>query len=258
MDRRKFLHTAAAGTVATSALSTLLARSANASTAGAGAGAGIGGSDILRVADAVLAQTYPFTLPALGYDNAAVEPAVDAMTMSIHHDKHHAAYVTNLNKALETQPTLHKKTLRELLTSLNSVPDAARNAVRNNGGGHANHAMFWQVLSPGGAKAPTGALLAAINKDFGSVVACTAALKAAGVGQFGSGWTWLVRDASGKLIVRGTPNQDTPLSDGARVLLGVDVWEHAYYLKYQNRRPDYLDAVLGALNWDVVAKAYTA
>ena len=254
MDRRKFLHTAAAGTVATSALSTLLAESAKASTTGAS----IGGSDVLPVVDDVLAQTYPFTLPALGYANAAVEPAVDAMTMSIHHDKHHAAYVTNLNKALETQPKLQKKTLRELLTSLSSVPDAARNAVRNNGGGHANHAMFWQVLSPGGAPAPTGALLTAINKDFGSVVACTAALKAAGVAQFGSGWTWLMRGASGKLIVRGTPNQDTPLSTGARVLLGIDVWEHAYYLKYQNRRPDYLDAVLGALNWDVVAKAYTA
>lgn len=252
MDRRKFLHSAAAGTVATSALSTLLAQSAHASVIDADI------SDVSRVADDVLAQTYPFTLPTLGYDNAAVEPAVDAMTMSIHHDKHHAAYVTNLNKALETQPTLQKKTLRELLTSLSTVPDAARNAVRNNGGGHANHAMFWQVLAPGGAKAPSGALLAAINKEFGSVVACTAALKAAGVGQFGSGWTWLVRDASGKLIVRGTPNQDTPLSDGSRVLLGVDVWEHAYYLKYQNRRPDYLDAVLSALNWDVVAKAFTA
>lgn len=254
MDRRKFLHTAAAGTVATSALSTLLANSANASAVSA-ASAPV---DVSRVADDVLAQTYPFVLPALGYDNAAVEPAVDAMTMSIHHDKHHAAYVTNLNKALETQPALQKKTLRELLTSLSAVPDVARNAVRNNGGGHANHAMFWQVLAPGGAKAPSGALLAAINKDFGSVAACIAALKAAGVGQFGSGWTWLVRDSSGKLIVRGTPNQDTPLSDGARVLLGVDVWEHAYYLKYQNRRPDYLDAVLAALNWDMVAKAYTA
>lgn len=252
MDRRKFLHTAAAGAVTTSALSSLLSDTAHASTVASRT------VDVSRAADEVLAQTYPFSLPPLGYDNAAVEPAVDAATMSIHHDKHHAAYVTNLNKALETQPALQKKTLRELLTSLSSVPDAARNAVRNNGGGHANHAMFWQVLAPGGAKEPSGALLAAVNKDFGSVPACIAALKAAGIGQFGSGWSWLLRDGAGKLVVRSTPNQDTPLSEGARVLLGIDVWEHAYYLKYQNRRPDYLDAVLGAINWDVVSKAYTA
>jgi len=160
MNRRKFLQAAAAGTVATSALSTLLTNSANAASAGA---QNIAAVDLSRVCDEVLAQTYPFTLPALGYDNAAVEPAVDAMTMSIQHDTDHAAYVTNLNKALETQPTLQKKTLRELLTSLSGVPDAARNGVRISGGGHANHAMFWQVFSPGGAKAPSGALLAAIK-----------------------------------------------------------------------------------------------
>jgi Fe-Mn family superoxide dismutase len=206
----------------------------------------------------VLGQHYPFALPPLGYANEAVEPAVDALTMGIHHDKHHAAYVTNLNKALETQTALQGKTLRELLTTLPSLPDAVRNAVRNNGGGHANHAMFWTLLAPGGAKAPTGALAAAITRDFGSQAACIAALKAAGTGQFGSGWAWLVRDSAGKLTARGMPNQDTPLSDGSWPVLGVDVWEHAYYLKYQNRRADYLDAVLGALNWDVASAAYGA
>ncbi len=257
MDRRKFLHTTAAGTVASSAIASLLATTANATASDFSPLATVAPA-VTFLADEVLAQRYPFVLPALGYANNAVEPAVDAETMSIHHDKHHAAYVTNLNKALETQAALQQHTLRELLTTLPSLPEAARNAVRNNGGGHANHAMFWQLLAPGGAKTPKGALLAAINKDFGSMTACTAALKAAGVGQFGSGWSWLVRDASGALKVRATPNQDTPVSDGTRVLLGIDVWEHAYYLKYQNRRPDYLDAVLGAINWDVVSTAYSA
>lgn len=252
MDRRKFLRSAAAGAIAGSVASTLFTEPTQAMT----------GHIDRRVdhqpsADDVLAQVYPFTLPMLGYANSALEPAVDALTMSIHHDKHHAAYVTNLNKALETQPSLHTKTLRQLLTGLAGLPEAARNAVRNNGGGHANHALFWQLLAPGGAKAPSGALLSAINRDFGSMAACLAALKAVGVAQFGSGWTWLIRDGGGKLSVRGTPNQDTPLSDGARVLIGVDVWEHAYYLKYQNRRADYLDAVLGLLNWDVAAKAFS-
>lgn len=244
MDRRDFVRTAA---VAAAALASSLPEQAQArSTRGH------------APADDVLTQKYPFTLPALGYANDAVEPTVDAMTMSIHHDKHHATYVTNLNKALETQTALQSKTLQELLTSLSSLPDAVRGPVRNNGGGHANHAMFWGLLAPGGAKAPTGALAQAITRDFGSTTACIAALKAAGLGQFGSGWTWLVRDGSGKLIVRATPNQDTPLSDGARVIVGVDVWEHAYYLKYQNRRTDYLDAVLGALNWDAAGRAFGA
>jgi Fe-Mn family superoxide dismutase len=267
MDRRRFLQNAgtAAGTVATSVFAfSVLAKDAGANTAEGSVppnvealnGDGSSSKTYINASDEVLAQRYPFALPVLGYANNAVEPAVDAMTMSIHHDKHHAAYVTNLNKALETQPALQKQTLRELLTSLPSIPEAARNAVRNNGGGHANHAMFWQILTPGGTKAPTGALLSAVNKEFGSVAACIAALKAAGAGQFGSGWSWLVRDASGALKVRATANQDTPLSDGSRVLLGIDVWEHAYYLKYQNRRPDYLDAVLGAINWDVVGKAF--
>jgi superoxide dismutase, Fe-Mn family len=246
MDRRTFLQGSLGAAAAVAATATLAERASAAATRHWG------------IAEDVLNQHYPFALPPLGYANDAVEPAVDAVTMGIHHDKHHAAYVTNLNKALETQPALQGKTLRELLTSLGSLPDAVRNAVRNNGGGHANHAMFWMLLAPGGAKAPTGALAAAITRDFGSQAACVAALKAAGVGQFGSGWSWLIRDAAGKLSARGMPNQDTPISDGSWAVLGVDVWEHAYYLKYQNRRADYLDAVLAALNWDVAGAAYLA
>lgn len=244
MDRRGFLKTsagAAAGLTVLSALDTPVALASPS-----------------RVADDVLSQHYPFVLPALGYAENAVEPAVDAQTMSIHHDKHHAAYVTNLNKALESQTALQSKTLRELLTGLSSLPDGVRNAVRNNGGGHANHALYWGLLAPNGAKAPSGALASAVMRDFGSVAACLAAMKTAGLGQFGSGWSWLVRDGGGKLSVRATPNQDTPLTDGMRPIVGVDVWEHAYYLKYQNRRTDYLDAVLGALNWDAAGAAYAS
>ena len=242
MDRRGFLRTSAGAAVGMTVLSGLDAGTAFASPT--------------TVADDVLSQKYPFVLPPLGYAENAVEPAVDAQTMSIHHDKHHATYVTNLNKALETQSALQGKTLRELLSGLATLPDGVRNAVRNNGGGHANHALYWGLLAPNGAMAPSGALAAAIMRDFGSVAACTAALKAAGLGQFGSGWSWLVRDGGGKLSVRGSANQDTPLTDGQRPVVGVDVWEHAYYLKYQNRRTDYLDAVLGALNWDAAGAAY--
>jgi superoxide dismutase, Fe-Mn family len=208
--------------------------------------------------DDVLAQRYPFVLPALGYANSAVEPAVDAVTMGIHHDRHHAAYVTNLNKALESQPGLQSRTLRELLLSPGALPEPVRNAVRNNGGGHANHAHFWKLLAPGGARTPTGALGAAITKDFQTPAAVLAALKGAGLSQFGSGWSWLCRDRAGKLSVRSTANQDTPLSDGLLPVIGIDVWEHAYYLKYQNRRADYLDAVLAAINWDAAGAAFAA
>jgi Fe-Mn family superoxide dismutase len=252
MDRRKFLHTAAGAVASTAVATSVLATTA--------CGATIGNTSPARMPAAdVLDQHYPFVLPALGYAPNAVEPAVDAQTMTIHHDKHHAAYVTNLNTAIAAQPALHSKSLRELLTSLPSIPDAARNAVRNNGGGHANHAMFWQLLAPGGAKAPSGTLLTSITRDFGSVAALTAALKAGGLGQFGSGWVWLVQDKAGTpLKVRATANQDTPLSDGQHVVMGIDVWEHAYYLKYQNRRAEYLDAVLAAMNWDTVAKSIAA
>ena len=208
--------------------------------------------------DDVLSQRYPFALPDLGYANDAVEPAVDAMTMAIHHDRHHAAYVTNLNKALESHSSLQSRTLRELLVGLGDVPERIRSAVRNNGGGHANHAHFWKLLSPGGARTPSGALAAAVARDYESPAAVLAALKAAGLGQFGSGWSWLCRDRAGALTVRATSNQDTPLSDGLFPVIGIDVWEHAYYLKYQNRRADYLDAVLAVINWDVAESAFTA
>jgi Fe-Mn family superoxide dismutase len=203
--------------------------------------------------DEVLAQKYPFTLPALGYAATAIEPAVDAQTMGIHHDKHHATYVTNLNKALETQTEMHGRTLGELLMGLSRWPAAVQTALRNNGGGHANHALFWKLLSPGGAPAPTGRLAQMITRDFGSVEALKAALKAAGMSQFGSGWAWVTKNATNHLVVRGMPNQDSPLLEQELPVIGIDVWEHAYYLQYQNRRADYLDAVLARVNWEVAS-----
>lgn len=203
--------------------------------------------------DAVLDQKYPFTLPDLGYAQNAVEPAVDAQTMGIHHDKHHAAYVTNLNKEHVSQPTLQDRTLGQLLLGLHRVPPAVQTAIRNNGGGHANHALFWKLLSPGGATAPTGRLAGMVKREFESLDALKAALKTAGTSQFGSGWAWLVKTATNRLAVRGLPNQDSPLLEGELPIVGLDVWEHAYYLKYQNRRADYLDAVLARINWDVAS-----
>jgi Fe-Mn family superoxide dismutase len=204
-------------------------------------------------ADEVLSQRFPFVLPVLGYATNAVEPAVDAQTMTIHHDRHHATYVTNLNKALESQPELQAYTLGELLMGMRKWPAAVQTAIRNNGGGHANHALYWGLLAPGSStsSAPSGQLAEMITRDFGTVDACKAALKAAGVGQFGSGWAWLVKTATSRLVVRGLPNQDSPLLEGELPIVGLDVWEHAYYLKYQNRRADYLDAVLARINWDV-------
>jgi Fe-Mn family superoxide dismutase len=198
-------------------------------------------------------ERYPFTLPPLGYAPAAVEPAVDAATMSLHHDRHHAAYVNTLNTALKDHADLHRHTLGELLMGLRRWPTAVQGAIRNHGGGHANHALFWQLLAPAGgaASAPSGQLAEWIVRDFGSVDACKAALKAAGLAQFGSGWAWLVKTATNRLAVRGLPNQDSPLLEGELPVVGLDVWEHAYYLKYQNRRADYLDALLGRINWEV-------
>ncbi len=205
--------------------------------------------------DEVLAQRYPFVLPPLGYAANAVEPAIDAQTMSIHHDRHHAAYVTNLNKALETQPDLQGYTLGELLMGMRKWPAASQPAIRNNGGGHANHALYWNLLAPGtaGAKSPSGQLAEMITRDFTTLDACKAALKAAGLAQFGSGWAWLVKTATNRLVVRGLPNQDSPLLEGELPIVGIDVWEHAYYLKYQNRRADYLDAAIARINWDVAS-----
>ena len=203
----------------------------------------------------VLAQRYPFTLPALPYAASAIEPAIDARTMEIHHDRHHAAYVTNLNKALEAQPALHAVPLGELLMGMRRWPAAVQTALRNNGGGHANHALFWSLLSPGGSgSSPGGRLGEMIVRDFGTVDAVKAALKTAGLGQFGSGWAWLVKTATSRLAVRALPNQDSPLLEGELPVVGIDVWEHAYYLHYQNRRADYLDAVLARINWAVASE----
>jgi Fe-Mn family superoxide dismutase len=192
-------------------------------------------------------------LPNLPYDFDALEPHIDATTMRIHHGKHHAAYVNKLNEALGKHPNLEGKSAEDLLKDLSAVPDDIRTAVRNNGGGHVNHTMFWQIMGSGKGGAPTGAVADAINGAFGSFDTFKEKFVAAGIGRFGSGWAWLV-DAGGKLAITSTANQDNPLSDGQRPIMGVDVWEHAYYLKYQNRRPDYLDAWWHVVNWDEVAK----
>jgi Fe-Mn family superoxide dismutase len=197
-----------------------------------------------------------FTLPPLPYDKAALEPNIDAQTMEIHHDKHHQAYVNNLNAALKDQPDLQSKGIEELLRGINQVPEAIRTAVRNNGGGHANHTLFWETLTPGGSSSPTGALGEAINSTFGGYDQLKAQMNDAGAKRFGSGWAWLVAGQDGGLKVYSTANQDSPLMEGDTPLLGIDVWEHAYYLKYQNRRPDYLNAIWNVVNWDKVAEQY--
>ena len=196
-----------------------------------------------------------YELPKLNYAYEALEPAIDARTMEIHYTKHHNAYVTNLNAALEKHPELSTP-LEALLKDLNLIPEDIRTAVRNNGGGHFNHTLFWEVLTPGGAKAPQGALLDAINSAFGSFDAFKTAFSNAAKTRFGSGWAWLVVTPKG-LVVTSTPNQDTPLAEGTPVL-GLDVWEHAYYLNYQNRRPDYVEAFFSVINWDVVAAKFAS
>ena len=179
-----------------------------------------------------------FELPPLPYAANALEPHIDEQTMNIHHGKHHQAYVTNLNKALEAHADLQSKSIEELLSDLSAIPEGIRMAVRNNGGGHWNHTFFWKLMTPGGSSAPTGALADAINAKFGSFDEFKAAFKAAAVGRFGSGWAWLIMADDGSLSIESTPNQDNPLMEGKRAILGLDVWEHAYYRKYQNRRPD--------------------
>jgi len=196
------------------------------------------------------------TLPPLPYPTNALEPHIDAQTMEIHHGKHHNAYVTNLNAALEKAPELADKSLEDLLRHLNTVPEAVRTAVRNNGGGHWNHSQFWRTMAPNAGGAPTGKLAAAIDAAFGDFEKFKEAFNAAGVGRFGSGWVWLVNEG-GKLAITSTPNQDNPLMEGKSApLLGNDVWEHAYYLKYQNRRPDYLKAWWNTVNWEEVGKRF--
>jgi Fe-Mn family superoxide dismutase len=197
-----------------------------------------------------------FELPPLPYPEDALEPHIDARTMSIHHDKHHAAYTTNLNKALEGQDELADMDIEELLANLDSVPESIRTAVRNNGGGYANHNLFWEIMSPNGGGEPTGELADAINETFGSFAAFKEAFAKAASTRFGSGWAWLYVDEDGDLVVDSTPNQDTPLMDGNVPILGLDVWEHAYYLHYQNRRPDYISAWWNVVDWDAVADNY--
>ncbi len=199
-----------------------------------------------------------FTLPPLGYDYAALEPHIDARTMEIHHTKHHQAYVTNLNAAIEKAPELADKTLEWLLQNLASVPEAIRNAVRNNGGGHWNHSFFWQIIGPKAGGDPAGAVGEAIQSSFGDFAKLKEQLNASGLARFGSGWAWVVADKGGKLTIESSPNQDTPISEKKTPILGVDVWEHAYYLKYQNRRADYLAAWWNVVNWAEVYKRYEA
>ncbi len=196
----------------------------------------------------------PFELPPLPYAADALEPHIDKQTMEIHHGKHHAAYVNNLNKALESQPDLQKLSIDELCRSLDKAPDSIRTAVRNNGGGHWNHSMFWKLMKKGGGGEPKGEVAAAIKSAFGSFADFKTKFAAAGTGRFGSGWAWLIAK-DGKLTIESTPNQDNPLmSGGGTPILGLDVWEHAYYLKYQNRRPDYIEAWWNVVNWEQVAE----
>jgi Fe-Mn family superoxide dismutase len=195
-------------------------------------------------------------LPALPYSHDALDPHIDARTMEIHHGKHHNAYVTNLNKALEGHPDLQQKSLVELLTDLDSVPESIRGAVRNNGGGHFNHSLFWKIMGPGGGGAPSGALAEAIDSTFGSLDDFKTKVNQAGATRFGSGWAWLFA-ADGKLEIGSTPNQDSPIMTGGKPILGIDVWEHAYYLHYQNRRPDYLSAWWNTVNWEAVSENFS-
>ncbi len=201
---------------------------------------------------------YPYKLPKLKYDYSALEPHIDTRTMGIHYEKHHGGYVAKLNAALENYPELHAKSLTELLMDLEAVPAEIRTAVRNNGGGHANHTMFWSIMSPKGGGAPTGSLAEAIDATFGDFASFQSAFKQAALGRFGSGWAWLVVTPMGELSITSTPNQDNPVSQGLIPIMGLDVWEHAYYLNYQNRRGDYIDAWWHVVDWEVIGANYTA
>ena len=199
-----------------------------------------------------------FEVPALKYAFNALEPLIDARTMELHHDKHHAAYVANLNKALESAPQWYDKSVDEILRRINEIPEGIRTAVRNNGGGHHNHSMFWEWLAPGGSKMPASDLGRALDASFGSYESFVEKFSNAAMTRFGSGWAWLVLDSGKKLLVYSTANQDSPLMDGHFPLLGLDVWEHAYYLNYQNRRADYVKAFWSLVNWDFVGSLYKA
>ncbi len=198
----------------------------------------------------------PFTLPSLAYAYDALEPHIDARTMEIHHTKHHQTYIDKLNAALEKYPELQAKTVEELVTNLNDIPEDIRTAVKNHGGGHANHSLFWMIMGPNAGGEPTGAVAEGINASFTDFKSFQEQFAAAAAGQFGSGWAWLVSNA-GKLEILATPNQDSPLSQGKTPLLGIDVWEHAYYLKYQNKRPDYITAFWNVINWQEVERRFS-
>ena len=198
-----------------------------------------------------------YELPKLPYAYDALEPHIDARTMEIHHTKHHQTYITNVNNALKDKPELANRSIEDLISDLSAVPEDIRTVMRNNGGGHANHSFFWQIMGANGG-APSGKLAEEINSTFGSLDGLKEKIGAAGAGRFGSGWAWLIKNKSGKLEVISTPNQDSPLMDGNKPILGVDVWEHAYYLNYQNRRPDYLKAWWNVVNWAEVGKRYHA
>jgi Fe-Mn family superoxide dismutase len=199
-----------------------------------------------------------FELKPLSYPSDALEPHIDARTMDIHHGKHHATYVTNLNNALKDQPSLLTKSLEDILGHLDTVPEAIRTAVRNNGGGHWNHDLFWRLITPEGSDSPSGDIAKALDAAFGNLDEFKARFKTAALGRFGSGWAWLVANQDGSLAITSTPNQDNPLMEGKHAIIGLDVWEHAYYLNYQNRRADYVDAFWKVLNWDVVGALYAA
>ena len=240
MTRRQALKTTALASAVCAAATTLRTASGQ-SSASAAPGAGVTG---------------PFMLPPLPYAFDALEPHIDALTMQIHHDKHHAAYVTNLNKTVADFPEVGKKGVEELLRNLNAVPEKIRAAVRNQGGGHYNHTLFWQMMKKDGDGQPSGELLKGVEKRFGSFAAFKDELTKAALGQFGSGWAWLVLDADKQLGIEPTPNQDSPISQDKQPLLGVDIWEHAYYLKYQNRRPEYVAAFFRVIDWDFVGERY--
>ena len=200
----------------------------------------------------------PFELPPLPYAFDALEPHIDAKTMEIHHDKHHAAYVNNANAALEKYPELGKKSVEDLLWSISSVPEEIRTVIQNNAGGHSNHSIFWSIMGPGGGGNPVGRMADSLKTTFGGYDAFKEQITKAAVGRFGSGWAWLVVDKAGKLSIKAYANQDSPYMEGLTPILGVDVWEHAYYLKYQNRRPDYIDAWWNVVNWPKIAEGFAA
>ena len=240
MTRRQALKTTALAS-AVCATATTLRTARGQSSAGAAPAAGVTG---------------PFTLPPLPYAFEALEPHIDALTMQIHHDKHHAAYVANLNKAVAEIPELGKKRVEDVLRDLNAVPEKIRTAVRNQGGGHYNHTLFWQMMKRGGGGQPSGDLRKAVENRYGSLAVFKDEFTKAALGQFGSGWAWLIVDANKQLGIEPTANQDSPISQNKQPLLGIDVWEHAYYLKYQNRRPEYVAAFFQVIDWDFVSERY--